>query len=194
MLSGMAGDAQAAMMGSMATFLTILTCLSDDEFAVAAPRLGVPVEDREGLLCLVDELDGPAAFAAAISGQDEQAMLALFGAAISCGLEMEGDAMPPQMPTTSPAPTPKGTTTPSSSTGTATEGGPITVLPIDDPLSMASEFSQGEMACLTGVADISVLTQILSAPELASPEQQGQILGCLEDETVLRMFLTGFHR
>ena len=77
MLSGMAGDAQAAMMGSMATFLTILTCLSDDEFAVAAPRLGVPVEDREGLLCLVDELDGPAAFAAAISGQDEQAMLAL---------------------------------------------------------------------------------------------------------------------
>ena len=83
MLSGMAGDAQAAMMGSMATFLTILTCLSDDEFAVAAPRLGVPVEDREGLLCLVDELDGPAAFAAAISGQDEQAMLALFGAAIT---------------------------------------------------------------------------------------------------------------
>ena len=118
-------------------------------------------------------------------------MLALIGATISCGLEMEGDAMPHQMPTTSPAPTPEGTTTPSSSTGTATEGGPITVLPIDDPLSMASEFSQDEMACLTGVADISVLTQVFSAPELVSPEQQGQILGCLDDETVLRLFLTG---
>ena len=191
-LSGMAGDEQAAMMGSMAAFTLILTCLNEEEFAAAAPALDIDPEEREGFLCLMGELGGADKLAAAFSGQDEQAMLALIGATISCGLEMEGDAMPPQMPTTSPAPTPEGVTTPSSSTGTATEGGPITVLPIDDPLRMASELSPEEIACLAGGTDISDLTQILSAPELASPEQQGLILGCFEDETVLRMFLTGF--
>ena len=33
--------------------------------------------------------------------------------------------------------------------------------------------------------------QFFAAPELVSPEQQVQVLGCFEDETLLRMFLTG---
>ena len=89
-LSGMAGDAAAAMTGSMTSFLLVLTCLDDDEFAAAAPALGVPVDEREGMLCLLGEIGGPEKFAAAFSGQDGEAMLALLGAAITCGVEMEG--------------------------------------------------------------------------------------------------------
>ena len=88
--SGMSGDAQSAMAGSMSAFFLVLTCFNEEEFAAAAPSLGVPVDDREGMLCLLGELGGPEKVMAAFSGQDEDAMMALLGAAITCGLEMEG--------------------------------------------------------------------------------------------------------
>ena len=64
-------------------------------------------------------------------------------------------------------------------------------MPLDDPMAIASELSQSEMACITGVADVGSLMQFFAAPELVSPEQRAQVLGCFEDETLLRMFLTG---
>ncbi len=62
---------------------------------------------------------------------------------------------------------------------------------LDDPMAIASELSEAELACITGVADVASLMQIFAAPEMASPEQQAQVFGCFEDETVLRLYLTG---
>ena len=58
-------------------------------------------------------------------------------------------------------------------------------------MAIASELSEAELACITGVADVPSLMQLFAAPELASPEEQAQVFGCFEDETVLRLFLTG---
>ncbi len=68
--------------------------------------------------------------------------------------------------------------------------GAITPLRLNDPLTVASELSESELACLTGVADIGRLMAVFAAPELASPEERTQFVGCLEDESLLRVFLT----
>ena len=64
-------------------------------------------------------------------------------------------------------------------------------MPLDDPMAIAAELSEAELACITGVADVESLMQLFAAPEMASPEEQAQVFGCFEDETLLRMFLTG---
>ncbi len=179
-LSGMAGDAAAAMTGSMTSFLLVLTCLDDDEFAAAAPALGVPVDEREGMLCLLGEIGGPEKLAAAFSGQDGEAMLALLGAAITCGVEMEGapgmtDGSTGQIP---PPPGP--------GEGTGDPG------MMEDNLShIFSQLSAEELSCLAGWGITPEMMQDPSALESASPEQQAQVLGCFEDRTVLSLFLSG---
>ena len=66
----------------------------------------------------------------------------------------------------------------------------ITPLHLNDPLTVASELLEAELTCLAGVAEIARLMEIFAAPELASPEERANVIGCLEDETVLRIFLT----
>ena len=68
--------------------------------------------------------------------------------------------------------------------------GAITPLRLNDPLTVASELSESELACLTGVADIGRLMAVFAAPELASPKERTKFVGCLEDESLLRVFLT----
>ena len=63
---------------------------------------------------------------------------------------------------------------------------------LDDPQAMASELSETELTCLAGVADPRRLLQIFTDPDPATPEEQGQLVGCLEDETLLRIFIAGF--
>ena len=62
---------------------------------------------------------------------------------------------------------------------------------MDDPVAIASELSESELACLAGTAETDRLLQLFASPELASPEEQTQLIECLEDETLLRIFLTG---
>jgi len=62
---------------------------------------------------------------------------------------------------------------------------------MEDPVAIASELSESELACLAGSADTDRLLQLFVSPELASPEEQIQLIECLEDETLLRIFLTG---
>ena len=181
-LSGMAGNAQAAMTGSMSSFLLVLTCLNDEEFAAAAPALGVPVEEREGMLCLLGEIGGPERFAAALSGQDEEAMFALLSASITCGLEMEGG--PPPGSTTIAPPT---TMEPE----TGTESGATTGMPGDPFASVLAGLSDAEFACLAGTGITPEMLQDPAALDSATPEQQAQVLGCFEDETVTNLFLAG---
>lgn len=190
MLSGIEGDPGAAMAGSMSAFLLVVSCLNEEEFAAAAPSLGVPVDDREGLLCLVDELGGPEMFAAAFTGQDEDAMMALIGAGITCGLEMEDAPMPGPAPTAVPVATPQPMATPDAPSRVTMGSGPLAPLPLDDPLAMMAELSENELACLTGSGDVSQLIQSFMGPEPPDPEMAAQMGGCLENETILRLLLT----
>ena len=176
MLSGMAGDEQTAMMGSMSAFLLILTCLNDEEFAAAAPALGVPVDEREGMLCLVGEIGGPEVLAAAFSGQDEGAMMAMFGAAITCGLEMDGGPAPGPAPTAAPQ------TTPDTGDTSMTQ---------DNLSGIVSLLSDSERTCLMEAGIAPEWLQDPSAVEAATPQQEVQVLGCFKDETVMDFFLSG---
>ena len=68
--------------------------------------------------------------------------------------------------------------------------GPLTPLNLSDPLAAAAELSETELVCLAGAADMARLMEIFSAPDLATPEEQAKIFDCLEDESLLRIFLT----
>ena len=68
----------------------------------------------------------------------------------------------------------------------------ITPLMTDDPETLASELSESETACLAGTADAERLGRILYGTEESTPEELNAILGCLQDETLLRLLLSGF--
>ena len=91
--AGGAGE-EAAMMGSMAAFFLALSCLSEDEWQIAAPSLGMNPDDRKGLECVMNELGGPEGMAAALQPADEGPPMAFFAAAQKCELAM-GPGGPP---------------------------------------------------------------------------------------------------
>ena len=68
----------------------------------------------------------------------------------------------------------------------------ITPLMMDDQETLASELSESETACLAGTADAERLSRILYGTEESTPEELNAILGCLQDETLLRLLLSGF--
>ena len=70
----------------------------------------------------------------------------------------------------------------------------ITPLMMDDPQTVTSEISDSELACLGGTSDIGRLRRIFSGIDESTPQELTQILGCLEDEIILRMFLGGVIR
>lgn len=99
-------------------------------------------------------------------------------------------------PTWTPIPTPTDIPTPTTAPTATTqpqqsmEGG-LAPLDLSDPFAIATELSESEIACVTGVADVDNLLQMLESLDSVSPEEQAQVLDCLEDETLLRIFLTG---
>lgn len=99
---------------------------------------------------------------------------------------------PTPVPTNTPAliATPEPTERASQPADRSVSGG-IAPLTMDDPAALAEELSDSELACLAGNAETDQLLKLLASPELASPEQQTQLIECLEEETVLRIFLTG---
>ena len=99
---------------------------------------------------------------------------------------------PPATPEPTEAPaTPEPTEAPATPEATESETGAIAPLNMNDPVSIAAELSESELACVAGVAEIGELLQLLASPELATPEQLGQLINCLEDETLLQYFLAG---
>ena len=90
MLSGTAGDEEAAMVGGMSALVLTLMCLNEDEWEGAAAGLGVPTQERENLQCVLDELGGPEGFAKTLGAGDEGSFAALFGAIMKCGVQIEG--------------------------------------------------------------------------------------------------------
>ena len=90
MLAGSTGNEQAAMIGGMSAMFLTIACLSDEEFAAAAPALDMSPDDRESLNCVMENLGGPEGMAETLGKGDESSFMALFGAAMGCGLQMEG--------------------------------------------------------------------------------------------------------
>ena len=62
----------------------------------------------------------------------------------------------------------------------------------NDPQAFMSELSAAEQSCLAGNVDPQQVMALLGgAPGLVSPEETTALIQCLEDETLLRLFLTG---
>lgn len=83
--AGLQGDEQSALSGGMAGLLVVVSCLSDEEFAVAAPALGMAPGEQEAHSCIVEALGGVQELVA-ILAEGEGGMLALMGAVAFCGL------------------------------------------------------------------------------------------------------------
>ena len=90
MEGGDQGD-EAAMMQAMAGFIVTLSCLSEEEFMTAAPALDMDPEERDGFLCVVEELGGPEELAALLDSSAGPP-IALFQAAMGCQLQLGGGA------------------------------------------------------------------------------------------------------
>ena len=115
----------------------------------------------------------------------------------------EPTGYPRTAPATTPGPTGAEAATPTISkapefaatpTPEATDDPPvraITPLMPDDAETFASELSESELACLAGTADIGRLSRIFSGLDETPPEELTEIIGCLQEDTLLRMFLSG---
>ena len=99
--------------------------------------------------------------------------------------------LPTATATTAPKPTPEPTaTTAPEQTATPVTLGVLAPLQAMDSVALLSELSDTELACIGD--DAGNLARSLAGPGSASREEQAKLIGCLEDETVARIFLAGF--
>ncbi len=156
------GGEGAAMMGSMAGFVLTLSCLNEEEWQIASSHLGLGPDDRESLQCVTSQLGGPEGAAAAMQPRDGEPPTAYINAAMACGLQTAG-APGPGMP---------------GLTGMNGTG------------LLTSDLSDAELSCLSEIGDPQQL--LMNGPELAPPQERNALAGCLEHQTLLKIFLKGF--
>ena len=174
MLAEAGGEAEGGM--NAALRMTI-SCLNDEEWAAVAPALGLSDNYREGMECLTRELGGPEEAASALQPSEQGPSFALIAAAVSCDLS-ESDLASLSM--SSP-----------SATGSTGDGmSVITPLSMTDPFALMAELSSGEQSCISDNVDPQQLPLLMSGSE-ADLEEAGALIDCLEDETLLRLFVTG---
>ena len=99
------------------------------------------------------------------------------------------DPAPTPAPTANPGPAP--TPEPEVMPEPAAATGVIAPLRMDDPEAFLAGLSDAERSCVSENSDPQALMALLGAPELASPDEAEQLIQCLEDETLMRLFLTG---
>ena len=63
---------------------------------------------------------------------------------------------------------------------------------MDGTGSLISQLSDNEQSCLSENEDPQQLLTLINSPELASPEERKVLAGCLENETLLNIFLKKF--
>ena len=73
------------MAGSMAGFSVTQACLTEQEWEAQAAQMGMGPAEREGLQCLMRELGGPGAMAAAMIAAGQGDISTLSAAAMACG-------------------------------------------------------------------------------------------------------------
>ena len=99
---------------------------------------------------------------------------------------------PEETPTPPPTPTERPTAAPSETPTTPpspTAPGILVPLDIQDPQALESSLSDDELDC---IGNPERLARTLAGPGMAPREKQHELLGCLEDETLTRLFLAGF--
>ena len=84
---------------------------------------------------------------------------------------------------------PAPTDTPSETPPESEQTGPIRM---NGTEFVMSELSSDEQSCLSEIGDPQQLLTMMNNPELASPEERDAVVGCLEHETLLKLFLKGF--
>ena len=94
-----------------------------------------------------------------------------------------------ERPTAARAATPASFSTPEP-TATPAPLGVLAPLRLQDSGAMLSELSDDELACIGDNPE--KLARTLAGPGQASREEQAKLIGCLEDETLARIFLAGF--
>ena len=67
--------------------------------------------------------------------------------------------------------------------------GPITPIVVEDPSSLVAALSEAELDCVTELAGTEDLLEFLASP---GPQHEATLLDCLNDETIMRMFLGVF--
>ena len=106
MTAGIEGDPGRAMAGSMAALSVTMACLTDEEWEATGPLLGMSLDERVGMQCLMAELGGPGKMATAMRAAQEGDFTNLAKAGAECGLEM---GPPPGQPPGTPPPASKAT-------------------------------------------------------------------------------------
>ena len=136
MTAGIEGDPGRAMAGSMAALSVTIACLSDEEWEVTGPQVGMGPDDRDGMQCLMEALGGPGEMATAMRAAQGGDITGMARAGAECGLDMgpalgQAPARTPPAPTAIvEAPTPVSTPTPIPTGAAPTTTLVITVAPI----------------------------------------------------------------
>ena len=154
MTAGLEGDPGTAMAGSMAVFTVSVACLNDEEWAAAAPKLGMGPEDRDGMVCIMAALGGPTEMATAMTeamkAEDVAEGTALYAAGLECGMEPgpePADTPGPATPkpaATAEAATPAATQNPASDITSTTTLLPDLVIEIEARLKSNPEIEWGD--------------------------------------------------
>ena len=63
---------------------------------------------------------------------------------------------------------------------------------MNDTGLLTSDLSDAELSCLSEIGDPQQLVPLMNSPDLASPQERDAMVGCLEHETLLKIFLNGF--
>ena len=184
---GAAAGALDAQIIGMAGFLTFTACLNDEEWEAASSALELGPRDKSGTDCLLTELGGPTGVAEALLRPDESGLPRDFiGAAAKCGVGFAG--VSENMPVDSGS---GGMGGDSSTEGMGLPPDTLYPVAVDDPQTFLSGLSAREQSCLgdKGVGPQELLQMTGHSPG-GSPETAADIVNCLRDDTVLRLFLT----
>ena len=83
------GPGESAQMAGMVSFMVSLSCLSEEEFQVAAPAMGIAPGEYEGFQCVLEKVGGQDAMTALLTPAGEFPV-ALLQAAAECQLQLAG--------------------------------------------------------------------------------------------------------
>ena len=165
-------EQEMAMAGNTGAFLLAMSCLNDEEWALAAIANGMTPIDRESQQCAMDALGGQPGMTTALQSGDGIGFFAILRASLQCGVQMQGPVDSVSTPSTPGL-------------------GGIAPLSVEDTATLLSELSAGEQTCISSQWNQEELNLIFNAPGFANPGEPERILECLGDETVLRIFVTG---
>ena len=159
---------QAALFGSLRPHLLALSCLSETEWVAGLTYFAMPENHRETLQCVRETVGGPAALAAALQPLDGPIPRTFMHAETQCLML--------------PIPQP------------AADGGEISLIDTDNPQAFLSTLSAAEQACLAAHPNpmdaLTSLPLVSSGGEADTPEPAAELLACLGDDALLRVFLS----